>query len=203
VWLDPSKPADGDAYPIWGSGGDEQRHAANHASVRDALVAGCRFGFVGGSDRHNYRSCVAGVEGYARTGLAFVVGSRAAPLRDAVWNGLRSRRTWATTGARIFVAWQTADGTAAGRETTLATPSFTLEAHASGLLRADRPVFVKQQIVRDDFVLETRKLATSDLAATFADPAPLHDGRAHAYYVRLTQDDLHVAWSSPIWVLSP
>ncbi len=203
VWLDPAQPADADAYPIWGSNTTDERHAANLASVRDALALGYRFGIVAGSDRHNYRACVAGLEGYARTGLGFVAAARATPLRDAVWTGLCSRRTWATTGARIYVDWRAVDGTAQGQETTLAAPRFSVEAHASGIGRADRPVFVKLRVVRDDAVVETRTLAASDVAESYADPSPLRDGRGHSYYVRLTQDDMHVAWSSPIWVLSP
>jgi hypothetical protein len=88
-----------------------------------------------------------------------------------------------------------------GGETSMATPTFALEAHASGILRPDRPIFTVLRFVRDDQVVETRTLATSDLATTYADAAPLSG--THAYYARLTQDDWHVAWSSPIWITTP
>lgn len=191
-----------DDYPMSGDLSlGEQRPYGDKASVRDALKLGYRFGFVAGSDRHNYRSYVPGVEGFTRTGLAFVVSRRDVEPRQGVWRGLTHRYCYATTGARIVLDWHAGDGTRMGGETSSATPTFALEAHASGILRPDRPWFTRVQFIRDDVVLESRTLVDSDLSTTYADAAPLSGTRA--YYARLTQDDWHVAWSSPIYVTVP
>jgi len=191
-----------DDYPMSGDLAlGEQRAQNDKASVRDSLKLGYRFGIIAGSDRHNYRSYVAGVEGFTRTGLAFVTAHRDIDARQGVWHGLVTRACYATTGARIVLDWHAGDGTRMGGETNAATPTFALEAHASGILRADRPWFTRVQFVRDDQVTESRTLADSDLSTTYADAAPLSG--THAYYARLTQDDWHVAWTSPIWVTVP
>jgi len=202
VWL--SQSGAPDDYPMSGDLSlGEQRAFGDKASVRDALALGYRFGFVAGSDRHNYRSYVPGIEGFARTGLAFVVARRDVDKRQGIWRGMTKRYCYATTGARIVLDWHAGDGTRMGGETVAATPTFSIEACASGILRSDRPTFTHVQFVRDDHVVESRTLAESDLATTYADPSPLRDGKFHAYYARLTQDDWQVAWSSPIWVQSP
>jgi hypothetical protein len=191
-----------DDYPMSGDLAiGEQRAKGDNAGVRDALRLGYRFGFVAGSDRHNYRSYIAGKEGFTRTGLAFAVSRRDVAPRQGIWNALTHRDCYATTGARIVLGWSAGDGTRMGGETSAATPAFALEAHASGILRPDRPIFTRLQIIRDDAVVETRTLADSDLATTYSDLAPLSG--THAYYARLTQDDWHVAWTTPIWVTTP
>jgi hypothetical protein len=200
VWL--AQAGSPDDYPMSGDLSlGEQRASTDRASVRDALKIGYRFGFVAGSDRHNYRSYVPGAEGFTRTGLAFVVSRLDVTVRQGVWRGLTTRNCYATTGARIVLNWRAGDGTRMGGETGAATPTFAIEAHASGILRDDRPWFTRLQIIRDDQVVETRTLAESDVTTTYADAAPLSG--THAYYARLTQDDWHVAWTTPIWVTVP
>jgi hypothetical protein len=72
--------------------------------ARDALERGLRVGFVGGSDDHSGRpgwsAPTLGHHG-VRGGLT---GFLAADLtRDAIWNALRSRRCYGTTGPRIIL----------------------------------------------------------------------------------------------------
>jgi len=200
VWL--GQASNPDDYPLLHDL-SAQRDPSNQASVRDALKLGYRFGIIAGSDQHGYSGNMVanGVE-YERTGLAFVRASRSyGNKRARIWDAIRHRRTYATTGARIVLDWKTASGTEMGGEESSASPSFALEAHAAGIGRSDRQWFTRVQFVREDVVLESRTLLTSDLATTYADAAPLTG--THAYYARLTQDDWHVAWTSPIWVTVP
>lgn len=180
-----------------------QRPANNLASVRDALKLGYRFGIIAGSDQHGYSGNLVeqGVE-YERTGLAFVRVSRAyGNHRARLWDAIRRRCTYGTTGARIVLDWVSGSGTDMGGEEVSASPSFALEAHAAGIGMNERPLFTKADVIRDDQVVATTALAASDVAWSWSDPTPLSG--THAYYVRIVQDDWHVAWSSPIWVTVP
>lgn len=179
-----------------------ERAQTDLASVRDALKLGYKFGIIAGSDQHQYHTECNGVENYTRSGLAFVRASRQDSIRDGTWKGLLARHCYGTTGARIFLNWtETTTGTAMGDECSTSSPAFAVEAHASGIGRSDRPEFTRQQIIRDDQVVESRTIAASDISTTYADATPLSG--THAYYVRLTQDDWQVAWSSPIFVTTP
>ena len=71
--------------------------------VREALVAGHRFGFCAGTDSHDG---YPGHYGHGRTG---VLASRLD--RNSIWQALRERRTIASTGARIIADVQLADAT--------------------------------------------------------------------------------------------
>jgi len=202
VWL--AQATSPDDYPLHHDVAN-QRDLSNLASVRAALKLGYRFGIIAGSDQHGYSGNIveAGVE-YERTGLAFVRASRAVGNKRArIWDAIRKRHTYGTTGARIFLDWTTANGAEMGDEEICSAPAFSVEGHAAGIGINDRPTFTKADIVRDDQVVATTTFASSDISWGWSDPLPLHDGVYHAYYVRLVQADFHVAWSSPIWVLTP
>jgi hypothetical protein len=192
-----------DDYPILNDLA-EQRPADNLATVRDALALGMRFGIVANSDRHGYTNgCTANSEGFERTGLTFVrAAMTGGPRRWRIWNAMHHRHVYATTGARIALDW-TCNSAEMGDELVSAAPTFHMEAHASGIGITSRPLFLKALVVRDGVVVATQPLSASDVDWSFTDPAPVADGAFHSYYVRVTQDDWHVAWSSPIWVEVP
>jgi hypothetical protein len=190
-------------YPI---GGDlvHQRNQSNRAGVQDALVQGYRFGFVGGSDHHSYGTHTAGIQEDSRTGITFVLAKRSdGALRDRIWSGILARRTYATTGARILLSWGTTSGLRMGSEGFQAVPTFRLQAHASTMGGTARPRFLLVEVVRDDTTVDSESVDTSDLTDwSWSDPAPLLDHHAHAYYVKVVQDDFHVAWASPVFLRS-
>jgi hypothetical protein len=197
---------------------ESQRPAEEKAAVDDGLAQGFVFGLIGGSDNHAYglyqvHSDSDGVITCARRGLAIVLGERGeASLRRRVFSGLQARRAYATTGARTLLSFETrggagADGGAApmGSLVTAAAPvAFRIVAVAATTRRGGGlGTFVRRVVVRDGSDVDDVKLApAAQLDAAWSDPAPLPDGRPHAYYVRLVQDDGNVAWSSPIfWTL--
>jgi hypothetical protein len=203
----------------------EQRPEIEKAAVDDGLAQGFVFGLIGGSDNHAYGLYEThldedGKSNYGRRGLAFVLGDRREPsLRKRIFAGLQDRRTYATTGARILLDWRTRDGVIAlggaadpgargapmGALVTAAPPvEFRLAAVPAGLGRTTPAKFVAISIVRDGAVVDAHvkvpeARADGVVELTWRDPAPLVDGRRHGYYVRLVQDDLHIAWSSPIF----
>jgi hypothetical protein len=193
-----------------------QRPAEEKAAVDDGLAQGFVFGLVGGSDNHAYglyqvHSDSDGAVTYGRRGLAIVLGERdEASLRRRVFSGLQSRRTYATTGARILLSFEAvgaAGGAIApmGSLVSAAGPvAFRVVAVTASTRRGGGGCsFVREVLVRDGSDADDRKLEpVPQVDSVWSDPAPLQDGRPHAYYVKLVQDDGNIAWSSPIfWTL--
>jgi len=111
--------------------------------------------------------------------------------REAAFQAMRRRRVYATTGRRILL-----DVTVNGRPM------------GSDLVTDERPVvriraLGTAPIARVDLIRGDRRVAmwlpdTLDWTVAWTDPAPLA-GETY-YYVRVTQRDFALAWSSPVWV---
>lgn len=151
-------------------------------SVQDALARGYRLGFTAGSDSHQMEH---GIEGG-------ILGAFIPSLtRENVYDAMYSRLVYATTGARILVSLR-ANGAQMGSELALKTGE-SLELAISVLGTA--PVTV--ELLKNNQVIETRRCTGTDCDFTVIDNLR---GAADCYYVRVTQADEHMAWSSPIWV---
>ncbi|MCO4769586.1 MAG: DUF3604 domain-containing protein, partial [Deltaproteobacteria bacterium] len=159
--------------------------------VQDALRAGWRFGFIGSSDMH-YLSHID--QAYTH-GIA---GVRAAELsREGIWQGLTTRRTWATTGVRIVLHFSA--GPSAGERVPMggevsAGPT-ELRARVFGTADID---FV--QVIKFDgadyHVAHELKPKGPDAELTWND-----EGSAGQFwYLKVRQADGAYAWASPIWV---
>lgn len=173
----------------WGISEEGGRH-----SVRAALAAGHRLGFVGGTDTHfgqPGRSPHFFGEGGGLAGVYV-----AALTREALWDALHARRCYATTGARILLDARI-NGSAMGSEITAA------EALLAVRVVGTVPGY-EVDVVRDGAVVHSVESAGIECRFTWADPAPAAGGEAPGgatyYYVRVRQPDRHLAWSSPIWV---
>jgi hypothetical protein len=212
-------------YSGWGS--SERRltrfplHAGNTdeaAYFADALGAGCRYGVIASSDDHTttpggesqnwtHPAGRKGISGYADQGLAAVLAPEL--TREALWESLRSRRTYGTTLARNLLDVRLGElgmGEAA-------------QLGADDPLRRKRRVRVRAlpdegrctvTLVRngEDFASAPLKAETGEVA--FEDVEPLekiairdarhHPGAFAAYYVRLEDRRAQTQWSSPIWL---
>ncbi len=110
--------------------------------------------------------------------------------RDAIWQALRGRRTFATTGARIILDFAV-NGAPAGSIIAADTPvTARLQAHACAPIE-------RIDLLRNDRCLASWFPDTLDAAFDVHDDQPLREG---AYYVRLRQTDGEYAWSTPVWV---
>jgi hypothetical protein len=211
-------------YSIWGSsecwggprtiryGRVQPAHLAGH-SVRDALGRGLRLGFVAGSDSHNGR-CAFGGGGRDHHDADY--GSREEPLypggitgvwapeltRDAIWDALRARRCYATTGSRIRLHF-TLNDVPMGSSCTLTA--------------SDAPRHVKVEvwgtapIARIDLIKNGVEFKAS--GGEQGDDGMWHTRFEYVdeelvvdtdyYYARVIQADAELAWSSPVWVSCP
>jgi hypothetical protein len=158
----------------------------------EALDKGLRFGFVGGSDGHglNYHHGVCRWKDSHRSGLTGVLSKDFS--REGVFAALRRRRCYATSGAKIGL-WFEIDGRPMGEELVTGGP-------------------LPFRVV----IVGTAKIQSLSLVSNGGAEIELqtggHEAEVHGvvppppkvgwcyYYVRVVQDDGHVAWSSPIWL---
>ncbi len=170
------------------------------ASAQDALALGHRLGFVGGTDSHHAQpgrnTCsMAGVDfhDHKTGGLTAVIAPEL--TREAIIQALRERRCYATTGARIVLDF-CIDGHGMGEEFTATTSEVAVTARVLGTAEIER----LEVVCNGDIVLEQPGIGR---VAEIDESLALQGGQTSYYYLRVTQTDGHVAWSSPIWVSPP
>ncbi len=160
---------------------------------RDALERGYRLGFIGGGDGHD------GHPGLTHLGPDYPTGGLTAILtedltRASVMEALRARRAYATNGPRILL--RAALGPARmGTQIDAAevSPEAMLFVQAHGT-----QAILSVEVIRSGRIIAA---LAGDGSASFAAAATLHDLAAGEYvYVRVTQEDGGMAWSSPVFV---
>lgn len=161
--------------------------------ARDAWAAGLILGTIASSDDHTARP------GQPSKGLAAVWAPRLE--REAVFEALRQRRTYATTGERIYLDFRVNGSLPGSSITAEAPPHITLQVHGTDLLDWVEVVKFDQQD-RAYRVLKRWTPGALQLQASLVDER--FRGAAF-YYVRLRQKELVegrpvMAWSSPLWV---
>ena len=203
-------------YSLWGSGEKEgppfeirgreegmQTRACEAVGhfLQDGLRRGLRFGFTGGSETHDGRASNPVMHGSRRfkevpfahrPGLVGVWARR--KTRGGLWSSLWGRRTVATTGVRVILDVDL-DNQPMGEliHVTRAPERLRVRVHGTGPLSS-------VVVVRNN--LDWHTLEDPGRDCTFAlEDLPLPEG-TDWYYVRATQQDGNMAWSSPIWVHS-
>ena len=151
-------------------------------SVQEALSRGYHMGFTAGSDSHQMEH---GVEG----GIVAVF----TPTHDrpGIWDSMYARRTYGTTGARILVSLK-AEGQMMGSELKL-TAGQPVHFDISVLGTAN----IQVDLVKNNQVIKTWNPGCDSCDASYVDN---DRSETDYYYLRVTQPDEHMAWSSPIWV---
>lgn len=162
--------------------------------AQDAWISGLLLSSIASSDDHRAHP------GQPHYGLAAV---RASSLsREAIFQGLYNRNTYATTGAKIILDLSANGAPMGGSVKLTSSPVFHIEAYGTDLidwvelLRYDRSQTNSQfQVIRH------WRPHAYDFTAEYTDPS----GKPGSiYYVRLKQKNqirgrAVMAWSSPIW----
>lgn len=199
---------EGNPIPITSSG-KKGAQEASEGSIQKALQNNCRFGFVAGGldDRGIYADFFEGGQEQYPPGLTAVIAAE--HNRHSIVEALFQRSCYATTGERIIVGLYLA-GQGMGRElSTVEKPGLMINRHLTGYVAGTAPL-AKIEIIRNGTVIHTYE-PESGYSFDFAydDMVPLEkvsiaskDKRPAFvyYYIRITQEDGHMAWSSPIWV---
>lgn len=177
-------------------------------SIQKALEKGYRFGFVAGGldDRGFYSSFYDGGQVQYPPGLTALITPtfNRASLFDALYN----RACYATTGEKIILGFSVA-GQGMGQElSTVTKHGLIVCRHIAGFAAGHAPI-QKVEIIRNGKVLTTFLPENNQIDFTYDDLEPLDKitisrkdkGSPFVYYyLRVTQEDGHMAWSSPIWV---
>jgi hypothetical protein len=160
--------------------------------VRDALARGYRLGFVGSGDSHNGHPGLVHLDGPCG-GLAAIVASD--DTRGALYDALKQRLCWATTGARIVV-WFRRGATRMGGEVAAADPPADDAVPYSGFA-IGTATLARVEFIKNGAIVAAREGDGSPVASLdWIDPAR---ATGDWVYFRVLQSDGHAAWSSPIF----
>jgi len=163
--------------------------------VQEALAGGLRLGIIAGSDRHDYAvdERIHPVSIYPG-GLTAVWAEELTP--ESLWRSLWNRRVYGTTGARMVLELY-ADGLPMGTEYLCDSGP-----RLSGLVIGEAPL-ARVELLRHDrrgYTTAWHAAGGEEVSFDFVD----EDVQGEAfYYLRAEQEDGHLAWSSPIWLLRP
>jgi hypothetical protein len=149
-------------------------------------------GFWWNALRKGYRLGVQSSSDHISTHCSYTMIYTPSTARQDIVESMRRRHAYAATD-NIILDFRTEDGRRMGDAfETAAPPRFRVYARG-----ADR--IIRLEIIRNgEFVFTTDpKSATAEL--TWVDSNPRR-GEESWYYVRLTQLDRNLAWSSPMWV---
>lgn len=183
-------------------------HESAEGSIQKALLNNCRFGFIAGGldDRGVYAELFESDQEQYSPGLTAIIAT--AHSREAIFDALYRRSCYATTGERMIVGLYVA-GASMGKEiSTAEKPGLIVNRHLSGYV-AGTAMLTKVEIIRNGKVLKTFTPKEYFLDFAYDDMSPLEKVVLPAknqkppfiyYYLRVTQADGHIAWSSPIWV---
>ncbi len=161
--------------------------------VRDVLDRGTVLGFVGSGDSHDGHPGLAHLAS-PTGGLAGIWSE--ARTREGVLEALRARRTYATSGPRILLRMQI-DDAEMGSQVEWAEPR-NGELHVT--VAAPAPLSQLEVIRSGEIAIRVELAGERELSwsHTLDAIAP-----GEYVYVRITQRDGGLAWSSPIFFRSP
>jgi len=180
-------------------------------SIVAALKRNCRFGFVAGGldDRGVYSDLYESQQVQYSPGLTAILAGE--QTRDALFEALKNRCCYATTGARMIVGFTVAGARMGSELSTKTKPGLVLNRHISGYAAGTAP-FKEIAILRNGTPLKTFHPKEYHFDFAYDDMEDLSKSALHSpddrpafvfYYVRVVQEDGHIAWSSPIWVDYP
>ncbi len=177
-------------------------------SIQKALLRNLRFGFVAGGldDRGAYMGLFEEGQEQYPPGLTAIIAAEY--TRTALAEALYNRSCYATTGERIIVGLSLA-GQPMGKEiNTAEKPGLLVNRHISGYVAGTSDI-QSVEIIRNGQVIKVFEGSGYSMEFAYDDMVPLDKVVIDAkdkkppfvfYYLRVTQDDGHMAWSSPIWI---
>lgn len=199
---------EGNEAPIK-SGSKSGIQESAEGSIQKALLNNCRFGFVAGGldDRSLYSDFYEGGQEQYPPGLTAIIAQD--QNRQSFAEAIYQRSCYATTGERILLGLELA-GQGMGKElSTVDKPGLMINRHLTGFVAGTSDI-IKVEIIRNGVVIkeyEPESGYSFEFAYDDMDPLEkisIKDKEKKPnfvfYYIRATQEDGHMAWSSPIWI---
>lgn len=189
-------------------GGKNGISEAVEGSIRKALNQGCRFGFVAGGldDRGPYSKLFEADQTQYTPGLTAILAKE--HNRSSLIEALQARSCYASTGERIIVGFHIAGFGMGAEIDTKNRPGLEFNRHITGYCIGTSPItevlLIRNGKVFKSFPVKKEEkfefeLDDQDLLGEIAIELPERTPFAY-YYLRVMQEDGHIAWSSPIWV---
>lgn len=183
--------------------------------VRDQLVKGYEFGFVGSGDGHDGHPGLSHLDprsgsrtspaGDTRVGRGGIAAVRCTDLtRPGVLEALRTRKVYATSGPRILLESRIGDAINPNRiQSSLLTSDSEYALEVSGTAPITRVLFVRGIATDAGIAVETDTIALNRQGSlmdvrTSTRIGTMPDGSW--VYARIEQEDGALAWSSPVFV---
>jgi|GEM_PF-7111491 Predicted metal-dependent phosphoesterases (PHP family) len=182
-------------YSQWGC--SEQKCATqNMKGAVQFLNDGLRFGFISGADTHHGMPGQTGDNSkyYMLSHREGLTGVYAGVLeRCDIFNSIKNKKTYATDGERILLDFSV-NGYFMGSEAADISTDFI---NANIFIGGTKRIEKIEIICRGTSVWEkTHGNIIEELSVSI----PRYKGENEYYYLRVTQSDGSMAWSSPIWM---
>jgi len=199
------------AFEIYSGWGNEEYYGAPRQDTDrsftrgfyvDTLMRGYKMGVVAGGDGHPAKPAICGLTGIYAAELTL----------GSLWEAMRRRRTIATTGVKIRLDFHV-NGMPMGSELSFThrdvAELFPLEIGVA--VQGTAPI-ERVEIIENGVVVhtKTKPRAAADMFAYrwFRQSGPTDGAKtihsphnvSRFIYVRVTQVDGHMAWSSPVWL---
>lgn len=190
-------------YSFWGSSETESspisvNNPQKDRTVQAALAQGYRLGFTGGTDTHNARPGTFNKFGFAQH-IPGLVGVWAEELtRESIFQALWDRKCYATRGARIILDFKI-NGKMMGAE----IPRDQIDRSPVVNIICSGTAPFRIELLRNNKILTEWDEGKEDMKIQFRDNTfeqCYEKNKLIWYYVRITQTDGGMAWSSPIWI---
>lgn len=200
--------AEGNPRPITFSG--KKGIAENSlGSIKNALLKNCRFGFVAGGldDRDFFNEFYESDQVQYTPGLTAIMAKTL--TRESLFEAIYNRSCYATTGAKILLNHFVSGAPMGSELDSKVKPGLAINRHLSGFV-AGTTTIKQVEIIRNGEVIHTfDNINDQSFEYTYDDSTDLRhcvvDGGPSKppfvfYYIRVEQEDRHIAWSSPIWI---
>ena len=175
-------------------------------SVQHALAMGYRLGFIGGTDTHIGQPAHGSFNVNEGKGLAAVYAEEL--TREAIWDALYNRHCYATTGDRIILDCR-AEEYRMGEEISVKGGNGVKSKRVFSVWVVGTDDIKRVEIIRNNEVVYAQEGRSNTAKFDWEDEADLEaisippvfptDCPFTYYYLRVTQRNREMAWSSPIW----
>ncbi len=177
-------------------------------SIRTALNRNCRFGFCAGGldDRGSYADFFESDQEQYSPGMTAIIAPELS--RENLLDALYRRSCYATTGEKIIVDFSISGQPIGSECNTEDRPGLAINRHLVGFVAGTSKI-KEVQIIRNGEIFHTLHPDSHEIEFTLDDMDPLDtltlDGGPGRppfiyYYLRILQEDGHMAWISPIWI---
>ncbi|OFY65743.1 MAG: hypothetical protein A3H98_10350 [Bacteroidetes bacterium RIFCSPLOWO2_02_FULL_36_8] len=169
-------------------------------SFQYAWNKGHQIGLIAASDNHVGKPGMNNYSDFIDQSAGFAVIYSKKNSRDSLWKSLSQRYTYATTGTRILLDFSI-NNHRMGEEFTTTDDSIYINFSVAGTAPVSTIEIIKLQEgkyfnLNSVFLSKNKEVYNQ----TFLECCNNEPGTTAMYYLKITQEDNEVAWSSPIWV---